>query len=217
MQPLQRSRRPWGSWLLALAAAALTSCTAVKKCAYEGRGRDLWQEPGRVVESLGLEPGQVVADLGAGSGYFTGRLARAVAPGGRVLAVDVDAAMNRVLEERLTEEGVTNVDVILAEPDDAGLPEAGVDLVFTANTYHHIEERPAYFARLGRALRPSGRVAVVEYDGSEGFFQALFPHYTAPDEIRAEMEQAGYELVESLDFLDRQSFQIFAVPAPRAP
>ena len=92
---------------------ALLTCFSLgcsyKRWAYEGPGRDTWQQPERVVEALTLAPGQAVADLGSGTGYFTGRLARAVAPGGSVYAVDVDADVQEELRERMTEESVDNV------------------------------------------------------------------------------------------------------------
>ena len=119
------------------------------------------------------------------------------------------------VRERAREEGHANVEVVLAKPDDALLPEA-VDLIFTCNTYHHIEDRPAYFARAARYLRSGGRVAVVEHE-RKGWFQRLFGHYTAPEVIRNEVTAAGYRLVESHDFLPRQSFQVFARDEPDQP
>jgi SAM-dependent methyltransferase len=83
-----------------------------------------------------------------------------------------------------------------------------VDLIFTSNTYHHLEARPAYFANARRYLRPGGRIAVVEYK-RQGFFQWLFPHSTEASEIEAEMEQAGYALARRHDFLERQHFLVF--------
>ena len=195
-------------WIAALLAASMIGCAAVKRCAYGGFGRDGWQQPDRVIEALDLRPGARVADLGAGGGYFTFRLADAVGPEGRVLAVDIDADMTRHLAERARQEGRGNVEVILARHDDPLLPEAGVDLIFTVNTYHHIEDRSAYFARAARSLAPGGRVAVIEYR-PEGLFQRIFPHATLADVIRREMESAGYRLEEQHDFLDRQSFLVF--------
>jgi arsenite methyltransferase len=200
--------------LLAVALAGLTACPDFKRWAYEGGDRDRWQQPERVVQSLAIEPGALVADLGSGSGYFTGRLADAAGPAGRVYAVDVDEAMNEALVARMREEGHPNVVAILAAPDDPRLPEP-VDLVFTSNTYHHLGTRPIYFAKLRRSLRPGGRVAIVEYRG-QGLFVRLFGHYTPAEEIRREMEQAGYMRVADFDFLERQSFQVFAPAGPAA-
>ena len=112
------------------------------------------------------------------------RLARAVEPGGRVLAVDVDAEINAWLERKLAEEGVPNVEMVLATPDDPGLPEGGVELVFTANTFHHLPTQGDYFAGVKKALVPGGRVAIVEFDPAKaGWFARTFGHATPREEI----------------------------------
>ncbi|MDJ0847357.1 MAG: methyltransferase domain-containing protein [Myxococcota bacterium] len=195
----------------------LGGCTSWKRCAYEGSDRDSWQQTSRVVAALAIEPGDRVADLGAGSGYFTVHLARAVGPEGRVYAVDVDADMNDYLKGRLDEEGVGNVEVVLGEYEDPRLPDGQIDLLFTSNTYHHIQERPAYFRRVQADLAPGGRVAVVEFDGTEGLFVKLIGHFTDKQTLLDEMEQAGYRVSRDHGFLERQSFVEFTPTAPPAP
>ncbi len=192
---------------LALTLLQLASCTAFKRCAYEGFGRrDGWQQPARVVEVLELAPGARVADLGAGGGYFTFRLADAVGPEGIVYAVDVDEGMIDHLAESADERGYANVVPLLAASDDPGLPDGAIDLVFSANTYHHLDQRPAYFGRLRADLAPGGRVAILDYD-RPGLLRS---HFSEKDTIVAEMQQAGYALVADHDFVDRQSFLLFA-------
>jgi ubiquinone/menaquinone biosynthesis C-methylase UbiE len=198
-----------------LAAGLLAGCTSFKRFAYEGFSRDGWQQPERVVSALGLRPGDRVADLGSGSGYFTVRLARAVGPEGRVYAVDVDAEMNEYLTERLEREGVRNAEVILGRFEDPLLPDAGVDLVLTVDTYHHIEDRPTYFRNLRRDLAPGGRVAVIDYDGRKGWFVRWMGHYTPREDLLREMREAGYDVAEEHDFIDRQSFVVFRPAAPK--
>ncbi len=211
---MAKTARLCGVLLLGLALAG-PGCGALKRFGYEGFGRDAWQQPERVVDALGLEPGDRVADLGAGGGYFTFRLARAVGPQGRVFAVDVDSDMLSYLEERSAEEGTPQVEVVRAAPDDAGLAPASVDLVFTVNTYHHLPERSAYFRRLAAALRPAGRVAIVDFRPGGGFWERwLGSHATPAGTIREEMEAAGYRLATELDFLERQSFLIFEPAGP---
>ncbi len=186
-------------------------CGGLKRCAYEGFGRDDWQQRERVVEVLGLRPGQVVADIGAGGGYFTFLLADAVGPEGRVYAVDVDPDMTGHLESEAAERRAQQVTVVLAEPDDPGLPEAGVDLVFTVNTFHHFEDPAAYFTTARSALRPGGRVAVLDY--REGQSGSPFGEHATPRAAVVEaLEAAGFTLVEEHDFIERQNFLVFAAP-----
>jgi ubiquinone/menaquinone biosynthesis C-methylase UbiE len=196
----------------AVGAALLLGCGSWKRFAYEGGDRDAWQQPDRVIASLGLRPGDRVADIGAGSGYFTLPLARAVGPSGRVHAVDVDEEMNEYLRKRVREAGLENVEVTLGRYEDPLLPAGEIDLIFTSNTYHHIEERPAYFRGILDDLAPGGRVAILDYDGRKGWLVRLVGHYTPKQEILREMEEAGYRLADDADFLDRQSFLIFTAP-----
>jgi predicted methyltransferase len=189
--------------LLALA------CGPLKRFGYEGFGRDGWQQPERVVAALAIAPGAKVADLGAGGGYFTGRLADAVAPGGHVYAIDVDPEMTEYLHAHPR----PDVTVVLAKHEDPLIPEP-VDLIFTCNTYHHIQERSVYFENARRYLRAGGRVAIVEYE-RHGLLQRVFPHFTPAETIRAEMEAAGYRLVAEHDFLERQSFLVFEIAGGR--
>jgi predicted methyltransferase len=203
---LMKARRAWVA--LATVAVLAAGCGPLRRFAYEGFWRDSWQQPDRVVQSLALAPGARVADLGAGGGYFTWRLADAVGQAGLVYAIDVDPDMTSHLEERSREQGYSNVEVVLAEFGDPLIPAGGADLIFTCNTYHHLEKREDYFRRAARYLRPGGRVAVIEFDG-RGWIQRWFPHFTAPEEIRREMEAAGFRQVETFDYLERQSFLVF--------
>lgn len=179
-----------------------TACTWIKRRAYEGGDRDAWQQPARVVETLGIAPGDVVADLGSGGGYFAFRLAEAVGPDGRLYAVDVDPGMNDYVASEAGQRGLAQLETILASPTDPRLPEP-VSLVFTCNTYHHLEDRVAYFRRLRAHVRPGGRVAVID------FRPGAFRHATDPETIRRELGEAGFTLEAEHDFLEKQSFLVF--------
>ena len=106
--------------------------------------------------------GDVVADIGAGSGYFALRFAPLL-PQGRVLAVDVSQPMLDEVGRRATAAGMRNLVPVLGGFDDPRLPAGGVDVIFTCNTWHHIDGRDAYLARVKAALTPGGRVAVVDF------------------------------------------------------
>jgi arsenite methyltransferase len=194
--------------LFLLVALFVVGCARLKQCAYEGISRDEWQQPEKVIAALEIHPGDVVVDLGSGGGYFTLRLAEAVGPTGKVYAVDIDRDMVDLVAKRARQEGRSNIEAILAKPDDPSLPKAGVDLVFTSNTYHHIGKRIGYFANLRKYLHPGARVAIIDFD-RRAWLEGLLRHYTPAEFIKREMEQAGYTRQQDYNFLDRQSFQIF--------
>lgn len=191
-----------------MAILALSSCTGIKRWAYERGDRDTWQHPERVIAELEIVPGQRVADLGSGGGYFTFRLADAVKPDGIVYAVDVDTAMNEDLARRAQARGYQNIEIVQASFEDPKIPGGGVDLIFTSNTYHHItEKRREYFDNARRFLKPGGRIAIIDYK-REGFFRRVFGHAMERDVIVSEMESVGYRL-ESDHSLPKQHFLVF--------
>ena len=124
----------------------------------EDPSRDEWQKPAQVVEALGLRPGQDVADIGAGTGYFSVRFAKAVGPGGKVFAVDIDQGLIDHLNERAKDAGLSNLEAVLAPTNDPLLSEKSLDIVFVCDVIHHVQDRQGYYAKLSgapAARRPS--------------------------------------------------------------
>jgi predicted methyltransferase len=171
--------------------------------------RDAWQKPAEVVAALGLRAGQTVADLGAGTGYFSRYLARAVAPGGTVLAVDPEPNLVAALRARAEREGTRNVVPVLTSLDVPRLPAGAVDLVLVVDTYHHIDARVAYFRELRGLLRPGGRVAVIDWQKRPLPVGPEMDHKLPRDQVVAEMEEAGWTLAEEPALLPYQYFLIF--------
>ena len=173
---------------------------------FDDPARDAWQMPDKVIAALHLQPGQIVADIGAGTGYFSVRLARsAAAP--KVYAVDIEPGMVSYLRDRAAKEGLRNIIAVQAAEDDARLPEP-VDAILIVDTYHHIGNREIYFRKLAKSLKPSGRLAIIDFkpDSPEGPPKEFrFP----PEKFKAELANAGYALTGQLDFLPRQQFLIF--------
>ncbi len=179
--------------------------------------RDEYQKPAQVVEALKLTPGMAVVDLGAGSGYFTRRFAEVVGAEGTIYAVDVEREMLAYVERSLSQRTArAKVELILASPEDPKLPPASADLIFLCNVYHHLEERTAYFTRLMPALRPGGRVAIIDFYHDERSGNVGFPrrHLVARETVIEEMARAGYRLAREHRFLPRQYFLEFE-PAER--
>jgi len=174
---------------------------------FDDPARDAWQKPDQVVAALALAPEARVADIGSGTGYFAVRLARAV-PQGTVIGADLEPDMVAYLNARAQKEKLANLSSHVAAADDPKLP-APVDLVLVVDTYHHIGARAQYFAKLRAALRPGGRVAIIDFklDSPTGPPPS---GRIAPDQVEKEMAQAGYRRIAAHDFLPNQYFLVFA-------
>jgi predicted methyltransferase len=198
-----------------------TGCGSLAKLDYAGLltgGRDGWQRPADVIETLALAPGDRVAEIGAGDGYWLPWLSEAVGPAGVVYAVEVEDSKVRELEAKVRKQSLANVVVVLGEYADPKLPDGEIDLAMTCLTYHHIEDREVYFARLRTDLAPGGRVAHLD-DHADVPLPIRWMqgnHVSDPAAIVAEMATAGYERTGAWDFLPFMSFQQFAPDdAPR--
>lgn len=131
---------------------------------------ELLSRPGRVkrlqieevVARLRLQPGDVLADIGAGSGVFSLPFARAVAPLGKVYAVEVDQGLVKHIAEKARAEEAANVEAVLGEFSDPKLPTREIDLAFFHDVLHHVQDRAGYLKTLSRYLQPDGRVAIIE-------------------------------------------------------
>ena len=168
--------------------------------------RDAWQKPHEVIQALALKPDAIVADLGAGTGYFAARLARML-PKATVYAVDVEPEMVKYLGERAKREGLANLEPVAATPGDARLPEKA-DLILLVDVYHHVEDRGRYFRKLAAALKPGGRLAVIDFklDSPQGPPRRS---RVAPEQVKTELAKAGYALEVEHRFLPYQYFLVF--------
>ena len=152
--------------------------------------------------ALGLKPTDIVADIGAGTGYFARRFANHAA---KVYAVDIDKELLAITQKNAP----PNLTVVLAAPDDPRLPEQSVDLIFVCDVLHHIENRAAYYPRLVKALKPGGRVVVID------FYKKDLPVGPPPsmklsdEEVTAELSNAGFTLTKRLDILPYQYYLFF--------
>ncbi|MCF8721824.1 cyclopropane fatty-acyl-phospholipid synthase-like methyltransferase [Nitrospina gracilis Nb-211] len=207
------NRTETGGWrwlILAVLVPVLVSCGHSHSHGgkrYWSEDRDQWQKPEAVIAALHLQPGMTVADLGSGTGYFTHRLAGAVGAGGRVYAVDIDRDLLEEVGLLARKKNLNNVQLVRAAKHDPQLPEP-VDMIFSSNVYHHLEDRAAYFENAKQYLKPGGRVAILD------FREGAFRHFTRRATVIEEFELAGYTLVEELTFLPRQNFLIFKPQSP---
>jgi ubiquinone/menaquinone biosynthesis C-methylase UbiE len=162
------------------------------------------------VLALKLRPGDVVADVGAGSGAFEDRLARAVAPAGRVYAVDVDQGLLDNIRRRAAQAGLTNVTTVLGRFTDPALPARDVDVAFIYDVLHHIEDRSTYLENLAGYLKPAGRIAVIDYLPGMGGHKDQ-PALQVSKAMAAElMAAAGLTPVEEVALFEDKYFVIYA-------
>lgn len=130
---------------------------------FDDPARNAWQRPKEIVQWMGLAPGHVVADIGAGTGYFIPYLSEAVGSQGTVLALDVEPNMVRFMEQRIAKSAWSNARARVVASNDPGLSPSSVDRILIVNTWHHIDDRSAYAAKLARALKPGGSIYIVDF------------------------------------------------------
>lgn len=163
-----------------------------------------------MLEALALRGGEVVADLGAGSGYYTFPLARAVGPTGTVLAVEIQDEMLAALRRRAALTSATNVGLIRGTPRNPRLPAGRVDLVLMVDVYHELEYPFEVMSQVVRALKPQGRVALIEYRAEDPAVPVGALHKMSQAQLRLEMGAVGLRQVGSYDGLPRQHLLFFA-------
>jgi predicted methyltransferase len=134
----------------------------------EGPDREAWQKPDEIMDALGIADGASVADVGPGAGWFTIRLARRVGPNGRVFATDVQPQMLEAVRRRVAREGLLNVETRLGSDTDPKLPLRSLDAALVVDTYPEVEDRVTFLRNLGAALKPTGRIGIVNYKPGRG-------------------------------------------------
>src|SRR4030095_679904 len=166
------------------------------------------------MDAMGIADAAVVADVGAGSGWFTSRLARRVGPRGIIYAQDVQLEMLNAITRRVQREGLQNVKPILGRGSDPRLPARSLDAVLVVDAYHEIEDRVTMLANIARALKPQGRIGVVDFklDGT-GPGPSL-EERVSPDVVVKDAERAGLRLIRQEPFLAYQYFLIFGAKCP---
>ncbi|MBI4264441.1 MAG: methyltransferase domain-containing protein [Acidobacteria bacterium] len=134
----------------------------------EGPDRETWQKPDQIMDALAIADGSVVADIGAGAGWFTIRLARRVGPNGKVYAQDVQQPMLDAIRRRVAREGLRNVQTVLGVDSNPNLPARSIDAILVVDVYPEVEDRVTFLRNLAAALRPSGRIGIVNYKPGRG-------------------------------------------------
>ena len=159
--------------------------------------------PDEVVANMKLEPTHVVADIGAGSGYFSFRIAKLV-PEGKVLAVDIQQEMLDIVDATKAKEGVTNIEGVKGAIDNPNLPMNSIDAAIMVDAYHEFSHPFEMINGIYNALRPGGRIFLLEYRGEDASV-----HKMTQEQVIKEMGVFGLEWTETLDFLPWQHMMVF--------
>ncbi|MGB0721190.1 MAG: class I SAM-dependent methyltransferase [Gammaproteobacteria bacterium] len=177
----------------------------------ERDGREVWDRREDVLKALRISPGMAVADIGAGTGFYSLMFARATGASGHVYAVDIAENFIQHIEQSANTAGLANITGVVNDQKSVRLPSASVDLAFISDTYHHFEYPITTLRSLHEALKPGGEVVVIDFKRIPGVTHPwVFGHVRAgKDTFRAEIESAGFELVEDLDFMETQYFLRF--------
>jgi len=218
--------------VLAIAALAVAAVSAVSAASaqqrhpvsgrviaqvmgYEGAAwlerpeREDEEQPSKAIAALDIKPGQVVADVGAGSGYYTVRLAKRVGPTGRVFATDIQQEMLELLKKRLARERLNNVELVLATDVDPRLPAGQFDLILMVDVYHELARPQDVLRRLRTALKPDGRLVLVEFRKESAWVPIREEHKMSVKEARMELEAEGYRFDRVIDVLPWQHILVF--------
>ena len=163
--------------------------------------RDQWQRPADVIGPLDLKSGSVVVDLGSGAGYFALKLSDVVGPTGRVIAVDLRKLSLLFLRVRAFLQGKRNIQIIVGETDNPHLATGDVDSVLIANTYHELSDPEAILRHIRRALRPEGRLVIVDRArlGGEDPRESSAHHHTTVDTVAADLSKEGFSIINRQD------------------
>ena len=171
--------------------------------------RETQEQPQLVIDALEIKPGQTIADLGAGSGYYSFRIAPLVGPAGEVLAIDIEPAMLDAIAQRARREHIGNVAPVRSSAQDPNLAPGSVDLLFMVDVYHELEYPYEMLTKVRTALKPRGRVALIEYRAEDPDVLIKPLHKMSERQVRREMQAAGFKHVKTVRTLPLQHLILF--------
>lgn len=171
--------------------------------------RDQEENTTAMLKNLHIKEGMSVCDLGCGNGYYTLKLASMVGPEGKVYAVDIQAEMLRLLEDRAKKENVKNIELIHGLPHDPRLPEGKIDLVLLVDVYHEFSNPKEMLATIRKSLSPKGRLVLLEFRLEDPKVNIKLLHKMSKRQVHKELTANGFKLAEEFDGLPIQHLLFF--------
>ena len=228
--PAPRFRFPAGLILVVLAVGIAATASGVAQDTHPVSGRRIaavmdvrgsaWldrperereEAPTKAVAALDIRPGQTVADIGAGSGYYTVRLAEAVGSAGRVIATDIQPGMLALIRKRTDGMGGSSrrVELVLGTPTESKLPEGAIDMALMVDVYHELAHPQIFLRSVKRALKPAGRLVLIEFRKESSWVPIREEHKMSVREARIELEAEGFTFDRVIDVLPWQHILVF--------
>jgi len=174
--------------------------------------REQEEAPSKAIAALNIRPGEVIADIGAGSGYYTLRLADVVGARGRVYATDIQREMLALIRKKIDARATGNVELVLGTETDARLPAAAIDLALMVDVYHELAQPQTFLRSLAGALKPDGRLVLIEFRKEDASVPIRPEHKMSVREARMELEAEGFRFDRVIDVLPWQHILIFRRP-----
>lgn len=174
----------------------------------ERPSRSLEEQPDRAIAALDLNPSDIVADIGAGTGYFSVRMSSRV-PQGKVIAVDVQPEMLEIVEDIKRDKNINNIETVLGDVDNPHLAPNSIDLAMMVDAYHEFAYPREMMQAIVAALKPNGRVALLEYRGENPFVPIKALHKMTQRQVKKEMAAVGLTWSETKGTLPQQHLMIF--------
>jgi ubiquinone/menaquinone biosynthesis C-methylase UbiE len=170
--------------------------------------RESEENPDGALDAIGFKPGMVVADVGAGTGYMSLKMAKRVGPSGKVYAEDVQPEMLRRLRANAAEAKLTNIQTVLGGEADPKLPPNTLDLILLVDVYHEFSQPQRMLRKMREALKPDGRLVLLEYRKEDPSIPIRPEHKMSVAEVKLEVEAEGFHLDQVLETLPRQHILI---------
>lgn len=175
----------------------------------ERDSREVEEAPDAALDAIGIPQNGVVADVGAGVGYFAIRMARRVGPAGKVYANDVQPEMLDRLRKNARAAGVSNIETVLGTETDPKLPAGQIDLIILVDVYHELSHPQQMLQAMRTALKPDGRLVLLEYRKEDPSVPIRPEHKMSVQEAKTEVEAEGFRLAKVLKTLPRQHILVF--------
>jgi ubiquinone/menaquinone biosynthesis C-methylase UbiE len=179
----------------------------------ERNERELEENPEAALDAIGIKPGMVVADVGAGTGYMTLRMAVRVGSSGKVYANDVQPDMLRRLRQNAAKQRLTNIETVLGTETDPKLPAGKLDLILLVDVYHEFSQPQKMLQKLREALKPDGRLVLLEYRKEDPTIPIRAEHKMSVQEVKIELEAEKFHLDQVIEKLPRQHILVLTKTA----